>query len=151
MLGIDPGVTYTSGIMLGRLCGHHASLAVLPGIVRTHWRSRESSNRPRGHEGRYQLGGTKPFARSGNFTKIQESSASFSLQQSCTCVPEVDLATPATASECVRCAGEARWPQRPPSMTPNVCVHSQHSEASQMSEISICKKKNNIWPKHFLD
>ena len=74
-------------------------------------------------EERYQLEATKPAARSGKFTKIARintfENALFAIRIGVDDlrVLEGELAATATG---VRYAGEARWPQRRPSMTPDV-------------------------------
>ena len=58
--------TQGSRTRLGSYWDVSAATAPLPRSVYTHWRSREPPDRPRGHEERYQLGGTKSATRSGN-------------------------------------------------------------------------------------
>ena len=71
-----------------------------------------------------------------------------------TCVLEVDLATPTTASDCVRCARQARWPQRRPSMTPNVYVTprsiSRTQRPAKWRKSRVAKKVTTSGPNVFL-
>ena len=125
MLGIDPGVTYTFGVMLGRLCGHRASPA-----QRTHSLAvagaASSTSRTPVVKMKRNTRGADPVGKFPENRKYHRFSKCFVCHENCTGyalrVLEVELVAPVTASECVRYAGEARWPQRRPSMTPDVYV-----------------------------